>query len=108
MAPVKVIFRDRRKPLRRSGSEKTPSRHASPYLFGRPGIAGRFGEVRAIAREDGVDLVGNGPRKSPEEVAGGAAGGFLMQLDEGELGVLSMATRRYNLPSPVRTSAMSM
>jgi hypothetical protein len=39
-----------------------------------------------------VDLVGNGLDQRPQEVAGHAARGFLVQLGEGELG--GMATKR--------------
>ena len=51
-----------------------------------PGLAGRFGEVRAVVGQHGVDLVGHGGSKSSEEVAGDTAGRLLVQLDESELG----------------------
>jgi len=51
---------------------------------GRTGVSGR-GEMGADVRQDDVNPVGDGLDQGPQEVAGNAAGGFLMQFDEGEL-----------------------
>jgi hypothetical protein len=59
--------------------------HLSDVL-GRPAIAGRVGEVRAILGEHRVDLVGYRPGEVTQEVAGYSPSGLLVQLDEGELG----------------------
>ncbi len=50
-----------------------------------PTVAGRIGEVSAIVREDGVDLIRHGLDKVLQEVGGDAPGGFLVQLCVGEL-----------------------
>ena len=55
-------------------------------LLRRPRVAGRLGEMRAVIGEHGVDLVGNGGSKGPQEIAGDPARDFLVQLGEGELG----------------------
>lgn len=59
-----------------------------------PAFAGRTGEVGAIVCQDGMDFVGNRLDEVEQEVGGGAPGDHLMLLDEGELEVRSMATRR--------------
>ena len=64
-------------------------------VLGRPAIAGRVGEVRApfdcppaagaqdrVAGEHRVDLVGHGGSENPEEIAGYAPGGLLVQRNE--------------------------
>ena len=55
-------------------------------VLGRPAIASRIGEGRAIVGEDSVDLVGYGRSQSPEEVPGYSPSCLLMQLDGGEPG----------------------
>src|SRR5690606_11166304 len=54
-------------------------------VLGRPAIAGRVSEVRAVIGEHRVDLVGHGGSESSEEIAGYSPGGLLVQLDEREL-----------------------
>lgn len=46
-----------------------------------PGV----GEVRAVVGEHGVNPVGHGRDQAPEEAAGNAARGPLVQLGKGEL-----------------------
>ena len=63
-----------------------PSRSHRPDVLWRPAVAGGVSEVRAVVGQHGVDLVGDGRGEGPQEVGGDAAGGLLVQLDEGELG----------------------
>ena len=51
-----------------------------------PGGAAGIGEVGAVVGEHGVDFVGHCLDEGPQEVGGGARGGFYMQFGEGELG----------------------
>ncbi|MFK4529215.1 hypothetical protein ABIF90_007274 [Bradyrhizobium japonicum] len=48
-------------------------------------VAGRIGEVSAIVREDGVNLIRHGLDEILQEVGGDAPGGYLVQLCVGEL-----------------------
>ena len=54
----------------------------------------QVGELDAVVGEDGVDPVGNGCDETSQEVGCGMRVGLLVQLDEGELQVRSMATKR--------------
>ena len=70
---------------------KACAQNGSPFSIaqldigsGRTDVSGR-GEMGAIVRQHDVDPVGDGLDQRPQEVPGDAAGGFLMQFDEGEL-----------------------
>ena len=65
--------------------ERLVTRQHLSAVLRRPSIATRLGEVRAVIGEHGVDPVGNRRGESPEEVAGDAAHGLLVQLHKGAL-----------------------
>jgi hypothetical protein len=62
-----------------------------------------IGEAGSVVGEDGVDPIGGGFYQAAREVRGRAVRHLLMQFDEGELEVRSIATRRWFFPSAVRT-----
>ena len=66
------------------------------------------GKLDAIVGQDGVDLVGNRSNEMAQELRSDGPRGPLMQLGKSELGAAVNSTKRYSLPSSVRTSAMSM
>ena len=65
-------------------------------------------ELDAVVGEHGVDLVGDGLDQGLQEVDGGLDVGASCNWAKANLEVRSMATKRWSLPSSVRTSAMSM
>jgi hypothetical protein len=86
--------------------------HASydgPFdLANSQATAAWYREVDTVIDENRMDLVGHGRDKIAKELGGNPGGCFLMQLDKGEFDVRSLATKKWSLPSLVRTSAMSM
>ena len=50
--------------------------------------------MRAVVGQDGMDPVGDGFDQGAKEITRDPPGGFLLQLDKGELGGRSMATSR--------------
>jgi hypothetical protein len=61
-------------------------RMTAPHCGGLRTILCQVSELNAVVGKHGMDLVGNGFDQRLQEVRGHAHGGFLVQLDEGELG----------------------
>ena len=61
-------------------------RMTAPHCGGFRTILCQVSELNAVVGKHGMDLVGNGFDQRLQEVRGHAHGGFLVQLDEGELG----------------------
>ena len=65
-----------------------------------PTVVGRIGEVSAIFREDGMNLIRHDLDEILQEVGGDAPGGFLMQLCGGELQCSRFLSLRYTQSGP--------
>jgi len=76
-------------------------------VFGRPAVAGRVGEVRAVVGEHRVDPVRHGRGEMPQEVSSDRRVAFSCSSTKANLEARSIATSRYSLPCSVRTSARS-
>lgn len=61
--------------------------HVEAHLTREGGVAvaGLLGELDAVVRQDGVDLVRHGPQQVLQELPGGSPVGLVDQLGDGEL-----------------------
>ena len=79
-----------------------------PDFHRRPGVASGIGEVGSVIGKDRVDLVRDGLNQPTQEVCGVAPRDRLAEFDKGELRGPVDGDKEIELPSAVRTSAMSI
>jgi hypothetical protein len=81
---------------------------AAPHGRRAGAVLRQVGELDAVVREHGMDLVGDGRDQLFQERPGALAVARFTSRAKAYFEVRSTATKRCSLPSSVRTSAMSM